>query len=88
MSAKQIILMNCKQHKPNCFSMENWRKDLMEFLSLEQAASTLVEDNRPDEVWSFSKIGNEDTTCSEHFLFEFQNVSASLRFTFFLFLAM
>ena len=40
-------LMNWKQRKPNCFSMENC-KDFMEFLSIEQAASTLVDDNRPD----------------------------------------
>lgn len=48
--------MNWKQRKPNCFSMENWRKDFMEFLSMEQAASTLVEDNRPDELCTFLKI--------------------------------
>lgn len=53
LSAEQIILINWKKRKPYCFSMKDWHKDFMEFLSMEQAASTIVGDNRLAELWVF-----------------------------------
>ncbi len=56
LSGKRIILMNWKQHKPNCFSMENWNKDFTDLLSMEQAALFLQDNIIPDELdgpWDF-----------------------------------
>lgn len=48
--------MNWKQRKPNCFSTENWCKDFMDLLSMEQAALTVPDDDRTDGLdapWNF-----------------------------------
>ena len=48
-SVKQIIMMNWKVQKPNCFNTDNWLKDFMDLLSMERATSFLNDLGRGDE---------------------------------------
>lgn len=48
--AKRTILMNWKERKNNCFSMDQWRNDFMDILAMEQAALSLNPTERPSST--------------------------------------
>ena len=53
-SVKQIIMMNWKVQKPNCFNTDNWLKDFVDLLSMERATSFLIDLDCGDEgPWIF-----------------------------------
>lgn len=56
-AAKRIILMNWKERKQNCFHIENWRRDFMDILAMEQGALALniEKPTTPQGPWDFMK---------------------------------
>ena len=41
LSVKRTILINWRVRKSNCFNIDNWQKDFLDLVSMEQAASVL-----------------------------------------------
>ncbi len=46
LSAKRIILMNWKVHKPSCCAIPVWLRDYLDLLSMEQATHSLFDFDR------------------------------------------
>lgn len=51
LSVKTTILIHWKWEKMDCFNLEHWIKDYLELLSVEQAASALM-NNRFSDTWT------------------------------------